>query len=284
MQLETGEHAGIFTGKRISAWFIVGLIILEIIFAMTVNLLFFEKGTFDDINRLTHGWINATLCAGLLGLMVIVIIYLWAMGRIPLRDLGLRREKLLAGCLWTFVFWLAVNVMSACINLIAGTALTWNHDLADFPNLFLGALLGQLFGNALLEEIIFRGFLFVQIHHWLSGTGKPSSRIVKALLISQTVFALMHIPNRIYGGLSGMEFVYDFIQLVILGMLFALLYVLTRNLFIVVGVHSLLNVNLVIWTNSYATTASLTCMGFAIGILLLLRRKKVHNRKSVIHY
>ncbi|KHL92766.1 hypothetical protein QW71_27360 [Paenibacillus sp. IHB B 3415] len=284
MQLKTGEHAGIFTGKRISAWFIVGLIILEIIFAMTVNLLFFEKGTFDGINRLTHGWINATLCAGLLGLMVIVVIYLWAMLRIPLRDLGLRREKLLAGCLWTFVFWLAVNAMSACINLIAGTALTWNQDLANFPNLFLGALLGQLFGNALLEEIIFRGFFFVQIHHRLSGSGKPSSRIVKAMLISQTVFALMHIPNRIYGGLHGMEFVYDFIQLVILGMLFALLYVLTRNLFIVVGIHSLLNVNLVIWSNSYATTASLTCMGFAIGILLLLRRKKVHNRKSVIHY
>lgn len=283
MQLETGEHAGIYTGKRISAWFIAGLIILEIIFAMTVNLFFFEKGTFDGINRLTRGWMNATLCAGLLGLMVIVVIYLWVMVRIPLRDLGLRREKLLAGCLWTFVFWLAVNVISACINLIAGTALTWNQDLADFPNLFLGALLGQLFGNALLEEIIFRGFLFVQIHHWLSGTVKPSSRIVKAMLISQTIFALMHIPNRIYGGLSGMEFVYDFIQLVILGMLFALLYVLTRNLFIVVGIHSLLNVNLMIWTGSYATTASLTCMGFAIGILLL-RRNKLHSRKSVIHY
>lgn len=284
MQLETGEHAGIYTGKRISAWFIVGLIILEIIFAMTVNLFFFEKGTFDGINRLTRGWMNATLCAGLLGLMVIVVIYLWAIVRIPLRDLGLRREKLPAGCLWTFVFWLAVNVISACINLIAGTALTWNQDLADFPNLFLGALLGQLFGNALLEEIIFRGFLFVQIQHWLSGTVKPSSRIVKAMLISQTIFALMHIPNRIYGGLSGMEFVYDFIQLVLLGMLFALLYVLTRNLFIVVGIHSLLNVNLMIWTGSYATTASLTCMGFAIGILLLLRRNKLHSRKSVIHY
>lgn len=281
---EAGGAAGIFTGKRVSAQFIFGLVILEIIFAMTVNLLFFEQGTFNGVNRITNGWVNPTLCAGLLGLLVIAVLYLMFMVRIPPRDLGLKGEKLLAGCLWTFLFWIAVNALSIGFALLAGADLTMNKDLAAHPNEVLGQLLGQLFGNALLEEIAFRGFLFVQIYLWLTRVNKSSSRIFRAMLVSQTIFALMHIPNRIYGGLSGMEFVYDFLQLVILGMLFALIYVLTRNLFIVVGIHSLLNVNQAVWSSSYATAATFICILLGICILLLLRRKKLHRQKSVIHY
>ena len=281
---EAGGTAGIFTGKRVSAWFILGLVILEVIFAMTVNLLFFEQGTFNGVNKLTGGWVNPTLCAGLLGLLVITVLYLMTIVRIPPRDLGLIRKKLLAGCLWTLLFWIAVNALSTGFALLAGSDLTMNNELASYPNEILGQLLGQLFGNALLEEITFRGFLFVQIYLWLTRVKKPSSRIFRAMLISQTIFALMHIPNRIYGGLSGMEFVYDFLQLVILGMLFALIYVLTRNLIIVVGIHSLLNVNQAVWSSSYATAATFICILLMVGILLLLRRKKLHKQKSVIHY
>lgn len=284
IQPAAADDSGRFAVKRVSAGFTAGLIILEIIYAMVVNLIFFEQGTFNGINRWSNGWMNATLCAGLLGLMMIVVIYLMTIVRIPPRDLGLRREKLPAGCMWTVVFWLSVNAVSTGIALLTGADLNLNQALAEYPNLVLGQLLGQLFGNALLEEIIFRGFLFVQMYLWLTRVRKPSSRIFSAMLISQIIFALMHIPNRIYSGLSGIEFVFDFAQLVLLGMLFALLYVLTRNLFLVIGIHSLLNVSQVVWTSSYATAATFTCMLLMIAILLLLRRKKLHSRQSVIHY
>jgi len=284
MQPETSGDQGIFNGKRVPARFIIGLVCLEIIYAMVVNLIFFEQGTFNGINRLTRGWINPTLCAGLLGLLVVVILYLMAIVRIPLRDLGLRREKLPAGFLWTFLFWLAVNAVGAGMAYLTGSSLTFNHELVNDPNLVLGDLISQLFGNALLEETAFRGFLFMQIYLWLSRVNKPPSRMFRAMLISQTIFALMHIPNRIYGGYTGPEFVFDFIQLLIFGVVFALIYILTKNLFVAAGIHSLMNVKLVVWNSSYTTAAILICMVLVVGILLLFQRKKLHRDKSVLHY
>ncbi|MNY59694.1 CAAX amino terminal protease self- immunity [compost metagenome] len=102
------------------------------------------------------------------------------------------------------------------------------------------------------------------------------------MFISQSIFALMHIPNRIYSGLTGMEFVYDFIQLVILGIIFCLLYLLTKNLFFVVGIHSLMNEPLMLWYNDYITIIVLSSIVILVCLLLLLTRKQRRSHPAAI--
>lgn len=107
----------------------------------------------------------------------------------------------------------------------------------------IGALIAQLFGNALAEEIIYRGFLLPQT--WLKLRGglpaRPGWRLVLAILISQSIFALSHIPNRIFNGMTPAEMLPDMLMLLVFGAYYAFLYLRTGNLFIAVGVHALAN-------------------------------------------
>jgi membrane protease YdiL (CAAX protease family) len=105
----------------------------------------------------------------------------------------------------------------------------------------LGALLAQLFGNALAEETIYRGFLLPQTWLKLPIAQHPGWRLLLTVLISQGVFALSHIPNRIFNGMPITAMAPDMLILLAFGLYFTFLYLRTGNLFIAVGVHALVN-------------------------------------------
>ncbi|WP_340007704.1 CPBP family intramembrane glutamic endopeptidase [Paenibacillus sp. FSL K6-0276] len=274
------DMPSIFEIKPTPLRFIVSLIFIHILFTLMVNLILFENGTLSIIAKSTSGWINETLAANLFGLVLEVVIFLCMIAKLSLRDLGLKKNKLLAGLIGTFLFWLAINIVDLCMTLLTHSSLSFNDDIFRNSNVVFGELLGQIFGNALLEEVLFRGFLLVQIYLLLQRINSNTSRIVYAMFISQSIFAAIHIPNRIYTGLVGMDFVYDFIILVILGVIFSLLYVLTNNLFFVIGVHSLMNVQLMFWDSSFTYTATLICVFLLTCILFYIKRKEFRAQKQ----
>jgi hypothetical protein len=100
------------------------------------------------------------------------------------------------------------------------------------------------------------------------------------MLISQSIYVAIHIPNRIYSGLVRKDFVYDFIALLILGVIFSLLYVLTKNLFFVIGVHALMNVQIMFWDSSFTYTATLICVLLLTCLLICFKRKEFRAQKS----
>ena len=105
----------------------------------------------------------------------------------------------------------------------------------------LGNLVSQLFGNALQEEIVWRGFVFVQLFLFLKGrrTKRP---LLTSLLISQTFFALLHIPFQlITRGSSLAALPFWILATGVAGVIFAVLYIKTQNLFVSVGFHALFN-------------------------------------------
>lgn len=105
-----------------------------------------------------------------------------------------------------------------------------------------GAFLGQLLGNALFEEILFRGVLFQQIRlHLLRRGNAPAKALVIALAVSQTLFALIHVPLRVSSGMALTALPGELALLFTLGVLLALLYWRTANLYVVVGIHALSN-------------------------------------------
>jgi hypothetical protein len=62
-----------------------------------------------------------------------------------------------------------------------------------------------------------------------------------ALVGSQVVFALFHLPNRLYQGLAPGAIPGNLAFVFVSGVLFALVYLRTGNLFVAVGVHALGN-------------------------------------------
>lgn len=108
----------------------------------------------------------------------------------------------------------------------------------------IGGFVGQVFGNALYEETVYRGFLLPQFAKKftpLSRSESPRTAFLLALLISQTVFTLVHVPGRLTAGVEiGSRPVFLAAPFV-LGVLFALVYARTGNLFVTVGLHTLVN-------------------------------------------
>lgn len=282
MPRKARTSTAIFEARPVPVPFIAGIIIIQIIFSLSVNLIYFERGYYRTISSLTNGWIGATLSANLIGLLVEVGFFLLVIVKVHPGELGLRKKKLLPGLMGFLLFWFAIHLINLGVNLFTGSRIVFNDNLTQYPSDLIGGLLGQLFGNALLEEIIFRGFLFVQIFLLCSKIKRHSSRVTAAMFISQSIFALMHIPNRIYSGLTGLEFVYDFIQLVIFGIIFCLLYLLTKNLFFVVGIHSLMNEPLMLWYNDYITIIVLVSIVIMVCLLLLLTRKQRRSHPAAI--
>lgn len=279
-RLETQERSSVFAAQPVGLHFIASLLGLHILFTLVVNLILFENGTLSIISKTTNGWINETLTANLFGILIEVIIFLFFIAKVSPRDIGIKTATLWPGLLGTFLFWLAINLVDFCMTLLNHSTLTSNKDIFRYPGYFLGEMLGQILGNALLEETLFRGFLLVQIYLCLKKIHSHNSRMVYAMLISQSIFAAIHIPNRIYSGLAGMEFVYDFITLVILGVIFSLIYMLTKNLFFVIGVHALMNVQLTFWYSNYTYTATLICV---FGLVFLLLWSLYHKKRSSNH-
>lgn len=275
------DKPSIFEAKPTLLRFIVSFIFIHIIFTIIVNLILFGNGYLSGIAKSTNGWVNETLAANLFGLLLEVAIFLLMIAKVSLRDLGLQKGKLLSGMIGTFLFWIAINIVDLCLTLLNHSRLTFNNDIFRYWNIYFGEFLSQILGNALLEEILFRGFLLVQIYLCLKKINSNTSRIIYAMLISQSIFAAIHIPNRIYSGLVGMEFVYDFIMLVILGVIFSLLYVLTKNLFFVIGVHSLMNVQLMIWDSNFTNMATFLCVILLTCLLLYIKRKGLRSPKPL---
>ena len=95
-----------------------------------------------------------------------------------------------------------------------------------------GELISQLFGNALFEEIVWRGFIFVQLFLLLKER-EVRRALLKALLISQGLFALMHLPFQLIAwGSTWATLSFWLLATGIVGVIFAVVYIKTGNLYL----------------------------------------------------
>ena len=195
------------------------------------------------VYRATQGLIDFTLMLGLALQLLIIGILVIGIGRLRPRELGLDIAKLPAGVAWTFAAWLAAQLVTLLICVVAGEPIglnpAWSFGSWTQP---AGKWIAQLFGNAALEEVLYRGFLFPQCV-WLASSWfrDRSDRwwIAISLLISQGWFALGHIPfNFVGGGWSGQWLlIFQFLM----GLAFCGIYIRTGNLFLAIGFHALAN-------------------------------------------
>ena len=209
--------------------------------SLLINLVVFRSTWLDPVTGSTRGWIQPTLVvnAGLIVLLIAGVLGLG--GRLSPRRLIGPLKQAVPAILWTCGLWGITQLVGVVVLSIQG-GLTFDPSWNTYGvSWVLGGLLAQLAGNALFEEIAYRGFLLPQTHRRLSAIRRPALRIFVAVLVSQAVFALIHIPNRIYTGLPLAAYPMDLVRLLGLGALFAVIYLRTGSLLLAVGIHALLN-------------------------------------------
>ncbi len=216
-------------------------IAVHFVLAAVINLVLFAGDTFRPLASATGGLLTGSLIANLAFIGVIVVRIILRYGDLRAYDVGLVLNRIPLGVLVTFGLWAAAQI----IHALAGWLTYGEVQVASVWNsagmyILIGMVLTQLFGNALFEEIAYRGFLFPQLYLRWRGLG-AAWRLIAALLVSQGIFALAHIPNRIYLGMPQDAIAVDLLMLLGWGVLFTVIYARTDNLFVVIGIHALGN-------------------------------------------
>jgi membrane protease YdiL (CAAX protease family) len=211
---------------------------------VTGSVLVFEAGLLNPAISSTNGLVDATLLCSAVALLVIVGGIVFGIGKLRPGQVGLHAGRLPLGLGVTLALWLLAQFVGLSAGLIdAGSIAIHRNWPALGAAWIVGALIGQLFGNALFEEIAYRGFLLPQVYLKLGGrwSASPKARLAAAVVISQAVFALMHAPIRLHQGTSLEDLPANLLATVPLGVFFCWVYLRTGNLFIAVGVHALIN-------------------------------------------
>jgi membrane protease YdiL (CAAX protease family) len=233
----------VFDGAKITSLKIIFLyIFLQLVLVLVFTTFVFPSHALVGIVSLSRGLINQTLIAGALELLILVGIVLLRVGKLSLADLGISLRSWSGPLLLVALLWILVQVVTMVLDLTSAAPLKLNPDWETGGTVVVGAFLAQIFGNSLVEEIGFRGFLFPQLLLRLQEFLKdPKGSFLLALFLSQGLFALYHLPILVYRGSGPTEILMSLPVDLLIGSYFAFIYLKTRNLLYVVGVHALID-------------------------------------------
>ncbi len=216
------------------------LVILTIIFE--VEILFPQ---ITQVAHATKGLVQPTLLWSLLLFIIVIGGGIRLGSNLRARDIGLSMSQIPTGLIVTLGVWVTLQVILLFIALIgkeSSVSLSTAFETEQWTTT-LGLLTAQVLGNALAEESMFRGFLMPQLYLKFGGRRDKIFwyPMLWAILASQLGFSLIHIPNLYHQEIPGVEIVGALAIIFALGVFLALLYIRTANLFVCVGLHTLLN-------------------------------------------
>jgi membrane protease YdiL (CAAX protease family) len=252
---------------------------------LPANFWFSPSGNWTTWRDATYGLLRPALIVGVAAVILVAGLVLMGIGRFRPSELGLDVAKLPTAIAYTVVVWILMHVATIAVGSTSGKTPEPLHLNGSQAGHLAGRLLAQLAGNALSEEILFRGFLFIQLamlfeRRSLNGLRFGASA---AALLSSIVFALAHLPHRIginggYADTSAMAT--DQGWLVVWGCVYCWLYARTKNLWFVVGVHALANARtMLIAAPDVAEYLPLSQM---IGVALALVWQRLPGRKRSV--
>jgi membrane protease YdiL (CAAX protease family) len=214
---------------------LIGSLLLMMGFAINFQFHGFGFHFFRSIQYATDGWILTTLSHGLIVFIIIIGVYLIGLGRLSVSSLGLTLNTFSFAAIVVAGTWVAGQIIAAIVSILFDHRLT-----AETGGIHsLSALIAQLLGNSLLEETFFRGYLIAALIPYLRKS------IALAVLCSAFIFTLFHIPVHIAQNQPFILLVAQFGG----GILFGGLYMRTSNLWLCIGLHSLLDSPALLWSS-----------------------------------
>jgi membrane protease YdiL (CAAX protease family) len=235
------SNSGIWSVRRTPVWLIALVVLAQYPLTLLFNLVVFHQGWIKALQLMTRGLLNATLVGYAILLPLVVGGLLFLLGRLRPRDVGLRARDLPAAIIWALALWAVVNLGEAVAQSgHFGFDAQWTRPLG-----LIGQWIAQIFGNALYEEIVYRGFLTVQLALLFERLGRGRA-LVLGVILAQAVFASIHIGLLLNMGLSWSAILGTMPELFLAGVALATVYLFTGNLLIAVGVHALVDAPMLI--------------------------------------
>lgn len=257
-------------------WVLLTVLAFTSAYAVWVFSAHFPMHWLRAVQAASGDWVQVTLLLSLAsGLVTLTLIF--GPGRQQARDVGWQPSALPVALLLTLALWLGMNVSSLVATRMAGLPLALHADWSR-GGLLPGALIAQLLGTALMEETVFRAWLWPQLTRRFAQWQPPRYAWLLGLLVSQGLFALLHIPARLSGGASPADVAAMVAMLFVIGLVFALIYAATRNLFFVVGLHALGNApTLLLAPQGPQPTLVLLGLALLVSVVWALRRQRARG-------
>ncbi len=171
------------------------------------------------------------------------------------RDLGLSSKVFLSSLLWILAIWIIYEGISGVVGVVGDRSplfnINWNEN--NYILNLLENVAGEVFGNSLYEELFYRAFLYMAIKDYFDRKrillpDRPILQKWVCILLTSLLFSLLHIPSRIYMGLSPGDMVLSLITLIGIGTWFQVVYNYTERLYLSIGVHAMSNIGLLIFS------------------------------------
>lgn len=255
-----------FKHYKETSWFYI----ITAVAAFVIMVLIWLNPLLPLLTRIgkTSSIIRPTLVVGLSN-FILVMGGLVLFGKLRWRDFGFAHGKLKPAIIVTLGLWLLLNLGILIVTLFQGSQLVLaEHWQTRGFVLVIGALIAQLFGNALIEESLFRGFLIPQLYFKLGGSkdNKSQKALIYASFLSIIVFTVPHLGNL--SNIGNGNVLETMTAIFIGGSIFTILYLRTKNLFLVIGYHAFGNTPTLIFPLSEEVTwVVTTLMGIALIFL-----------------
>jgi uncharacterized protein len=268
-QASEREH-GVWETRKAPVWVIVAVVAVTVVAAPFFQFVVFAHHWLTPISHATRGLIQPTLIAtNIVTLIQVVALMIYA-GGLRASDIGFVPRRIWPAVIFTIVLWAVVNAGIAVNDLISHSPMTVDDGWAKMGALRIaGSFIGQIFGNTPSEEMAFRGFLLVQLALVFRPFGQTKA-LVAALIVSQLIFTLSHIPLLIVHGHNFQEICFLLTEIFVLGSLFAIVYLATNNLFVAMGTHTLANDSMQVLSGSTAVFHEIdafSCAALAMSLL-----------------
>lgn len=213
------------------------ILVITFLFLVVSSLLInysFQTDIYQSVYKKSNFLLNGTFQANFLSFILFSILFFY-FGKLNFSSLHLNVKKVLIGVVLTIVIWLVPTLVSIVYSL-SNTDIEFYQYLRILSSKFIA----QFFGNTLNEEFIFRGVLLLQFYLIFKPKYTKKKAMTVALLVSQTIFMLLHIPNRL---LVHQYYAYhlDLIFVLVFGIVISLVYIKTTNLIFLMGLHSFMN-------------------------------------------
>jgi len=157
------------------------------------------------------------------------------LGKTRLSDLGIFPAKIIPAILFGLVLWVTIQIIVVVSMFLLKGEINWQ-------TISIGYLVDQLLFFAISEEIIYRGFLFPQFYLKLSHGKQDSGQALwGVLVVSQVIFSISHIPNRLVNATPLQDIPFQLLLLFLSGLFFCYVYLRSQNLLAAVFVHALWN-------------------------------------------
>jgi hypothetical protein len=198
---------------------------------------------------------------------------------LSLSDIGLSLKDIEHGVLITSVYFILFNVIAIILSIVFHKDILIEYDsIKQNANSVIGGAISQFFGNALFEEVFWRGFLLVQltkVFHKI--TKKTILALAVSAIIGSVIFAYGHSHGTGFQGL-GMERSF---ALIVSGISFCVMYLLFNNIFSIIGIHAITNISYIMSVNGFVFIGYYHgYISLVLGIIIAIYYRTTRNKPN----